>query len=62
MKISREEFKELVEICQAAQFLDKNDLIGCLISWISDGLGLNEELFELMVGNTFGREEGKDSV
>lgn len=52
MKVTREEFKELMEICQAAQFLDRGDLIDCLISWISDGLGLKEELFELMVGNS----------
>lgn len=50
MKVTREEFKELVEICQGAQFMDKDDLINCLISWISDGLKLEEdELFRLMI-------------
>jgi hypothetical protein len=50
MKITREEFKELVNICQTAPFVDKDDLINCLVSWISDGLDLKEELFELMDG------------
>lgn len=50
MKVTREELKELVEICQAAQTISKDDLISCLVSWISDGLKLEEdELFRLMV-------------
>ena len=50
MKVTREEFKELVEICQGARFIKKDELISCLISWISDGLKLEEdELFRLMV-------------
>lgn len=49
MKVTREEFKELVEICQGAQIISKDDLISCLVSWISDGLKLEEdELFRLM--------------
>lgn len=43
MKIAREEFKELAEICLGAHFMDKDDLINCLVSWISDGLGFTEE-------------------
>ncbi len=43
MKITREEFKELAEICLAARFMDKDDSINCLVSWISDGLGFTEE-------------------
>lgn len=52
MKVTREELKELVEICQAAQNMSKDDLISCLVSWISDGLKLEEdELFRLMVND-----------
>ena len=56
MKVTREEFKELAEICLGAQFMDKDDLINCLVSWISDGLGLTEEdmtsslLFDMLRG------------
>lgn len=50
MKVSREEFEKLMEICQAAEILSKDDLISCLVSWISDGLKSEEdELFGLMV-------------
>ena len=52
MKVTREEFKELTEICRAAQFIKKDEFISCLVSWISDGLKLKEnELFDLMVND-----------
>ena len=52
MRVTREEFKELTEICLAAQFIKKDELISCLVSWISDGLKLEEdELFDLMVND-----------
>lgn len=52
MKVTKEELKELVEICQAARFIKKDEFISCLVSWISDGLKLEEdELFRLMVND-----------
>ena len=56
MKVTREEFKELAAICFGARYMDKDDLINCLVSWISDGLGFTEEdmtgslLFEMLRG------------
>ena len=56
MKVTREEFKELAAICISGYLLDKDDLINCLVSWISDGLGFTEEdmtgslLFEMLRG------------
>jgi hypothetical protein len=52
VKVTREELKELVEICRAARFIKKDEFISCLVSWISDGLKLEEdELFGLMVND-----------
>lgn len=56
MKVTREEFKELAQICIAGYLIDKDDLINCLVSWISDGLGFTEEdgtsslLFDMLRG------------
>lgn len=60
MKITREEFKELVKICQDSHTMSKDDLLDSLFYWLSKGLGFMEEdmagplLYNILDGDTWG--------